>query len=268
MTQLTIFSVATDSYLEFWIDLYYSAEQFLGDNLTIQWVLFTNRPSDIPIQVREKIGSNFLLIPIEIPPWPMPTLLRYELLSSVAQEIQGKIVMHLDADMLFMNSLSENDLNQAVRDYDIALVRHPGYFRPSGFSKIKFYSRNPRYIFSDLKSLILIGGIGSWEENTDSLSFVPRRKRGFYVCGATWLGKKQAILDLCHVLSERTYNDLSRNKIARFHDESHLNWYAANHEVKLLSPEYCYEKTYPQLKQIIPTIIAVDKGKDFIKKRN
>lgn len=268
MTQLTIFSVATDSYLEFWIDLYDSAEQFLDDNLTIQWIVFTNRPSDIPIQVREATDPNLLLIPIDIPPWPMPTLLRYELLSSVAQEIRGKIVMHLDADMLFTNALTENDLNEAVRDCDIALVRHPGFFRPSGFSKIKFYSRNLRCIFSDLKSLILIGGIGSWEKNTDSLSFVPRKKRGVYVCGATWLGKKQAIIDLCYLLSERTRDDLSRNRIARFHDESHLNWYAANHEVKLLSPMYCYEKTYPQLKQITPTIIAVDKGKEFTKKRS
>ena len=263
MTQLTIFSVATDHYINYWIDLYNSAEQFLDDDLTVQWILFTNKPGDIPIKIREETGSNLLLIPIDVSPWPMPTLLRYELLSSVAQRVLGNIVMHLDADMLFTNSLSKDDLNKALAECNIALVRHPGFYRPSGFSKTKFYLRNPRYFFSDLKSLILFGGIGSWESNTDSLSFVPRKNRDVYVCGATWLGKKQAIIDLCLLLSERIRKDLAMNKIAKFHDESHLNWYAANNEVKLLSPKYCYEQTYPQLKLIIPIIIAVDKGKEF-----
>jgi hypothetical protein len=263
MTQLTIFSVATDRYLEFWLELYNSAEQFLEDNLTIQWILFTNRENDIPTQVSEKLGPNLMLVRIESTPWPMPTLLRYELLAGVAHKVLGEIIMHLDADMLFASSLSKNDLSEALGDNELAFVRHPGFFRPSSFSKVKFYLRNRRYILSDFKSLIINGGIGSWEKNTDSLAFVSRKKRNIYVCGATWFGRRESIIDLCRLLGERIKKDLSKNIVARFHDESHLNWYAANNKVKLLSPKYCYEENYPQLIQIKPTIIAVEKGKKF-----
>jgi hypothetical protein len=31
----------------------------------------------------------------------------------------------------------------------------------------------------------------------------------------------------------------------------------------LLTPKYCYEENYPQLRQLTPTIIAVDKLKEF-----
>jgi hypothetical protein len=191
----------------------------------------------------------------------MPTLLRYELLAKAADKVEGEIVMHLDADMVFADSITKNDLIQAIGIHEIALVSHPGYFRPSKFVKVIFYLENPRYILSDLKSHLLSGGIGSWEKNSDSLAFVSRKDRRIYVCGATWFGKKSSIIDLCTSLSLRIREDLSKNVIAKFHDESHLNWFAANNSFSLLSPKFCYDENYPQLSGIKPTLIAVEKGK-------
>jgi hypothetical protein len=190
----------------------------------------------------------------------MPTLLRYELLAKAADKVKGEIVMHLDADMLFAGSLTKKDLIQAIGNHEISLVRHPGYFRPYKFAKVIFYLGNPRYIVSDLKSRLMNGGIGSWEKNSDSLAFVSRKDRKVYVCGATWFGKKNSIIDLCSSLSLRIQGDLSKNIIAKFHDESHLNWFAANNEVSLLSPKFCYYENYLQLSGIKPTLIAVEKG--------
>jgi hypothetical protein len=263
MTQLTIFSVATDRYLGFWLELLNTAEQFIDKGVDVQWILFTNRENEIPRTVVERLGANLVRVRFESAPWPMPTLLRYELLAKVADKVEGEIVMHLDADMLFASSMSKNNLKELTDDDKITLIRHPGFFRPSHFSKVKFYIKHPRYVLSDLKSFVLNGGIGSWEKNNASLSFVPRNKRKVYVCGAIWLGKKELIIDLCRLLSERINKDLSNNVIAKFHDESHLNWFAANSNVKLLSPSYCYEESYPQLKHLAPMIIAVDKLKEF-----
>jgi hypothetical protein len=261
MTQLTIFSVATDRYLEFWLDLLGTAEQFIDQDLNVQWILFTNRENDIPRAVSERLGTNLVTVRFESSPWPMPTLLRYELLAKAADKIEGEIVMHLDADMLFAGSLTKRDLIQALGNQEIALVRHPGYFRPSKFAKVIFYLGNPRYILSDVKSWLLKGGIGSWEKNSDSLAFVSRENRKVYVCGATWFGRKNSVIDLCSSLSLRIQEDLSRNVIAKFHDESHLNWFAANNTFSLLSPKFCYDENYPQLSGIKPTLIAVEKGK-------
>ena len=260
MAKLTIFSVATDRYLEFWLELLSSAEHFIDKDLNVQWILFTNRENDIPRAVSERLGTNLVTFRFESSPWPMPTLLRYELLASAAEIVEGEIVMHLDADMLFASSLSRADLHQAMGNQKVALVKHPGFFRPKKLARILFYLRNPTYIFRDLKSQILNGGIGSWENNHDSLAFVNRKDRSIYVCGGAWFGKRESIIDLCRLLSERIQKDLSKNIIAKFHDESHLNWFAANHEVSAVSPRFCFELSYPQLIGITPKIIAVDKG--------
>ena len=261
MKCLTIFSVATDRYLEFWLELLQSAEQFLDKDLNVQWILFTNRENDIPRVISQRLGANLVTVRFESSPWPMPTLLRYELLTKAADKIEGEIVMHLDADMLFADSLTKNDLIQAIGDREIALVKHPGYFRPSKFAKVIFYLSNPRFILGDFKSYLLNGGIGSWEKNSNSLAFVSRKDRKVYVCGATWFGKKNSIIDLCSALSLRIQEDLSKNILAKFHDESHLNWFAANNSFSLLGPKFCYDENYPQLNGIKPMLIAVDKSK-------
>jgi len=260
MAQMTIFSVATDRYLEFWLELLSSAEKFLDKDLTVQWILFTNREKDIPFSVTNGLGTSLVTVRFESSPWPMPTLLRYELLVSAAEIVEGEIVMHLDADMLFASSLSKDDLHQALGNHKVALVKHPGYFRPQKLARIKFYLRNTTYLFRDLKSHLLDGGIGSWEKNRNSLAFVNRKDRSIYVCGGAWFGKRESIIDLCRLLSERIQKDLSKNIIAKFHDESHLNWFAANYEVSTSNPRFCFEPSYPQLIGITPKIIAVDKG--------
>jgi hypothetical protein len=260
VAKLTIFSVATDRYLEFWLELLSTAEQFIDKDLNVQWILFTNRENDIPRAVSERLGTNLVTVRFESSPWPMPTLLRYELLAKAADKVEGEIVMHLDADMVFAGSLTKNDLIQAIGNQEIALVRHPGFFRPSKFAKVIFYLGNPKYILSDLKSHLLNGGIGSWEKNPSSLAFVSRKNRKVYVCGATWFGRKSSIIELCNSLSLRIQEDLSKNIIAKFHDESHLNWFAANNSFSLLSPKFCYDKNYPQLRGIKPTLIAIEKG--------
>jgi hypothetical protein len=82
-----------------------------------------------------------------------------------------------------------------------------------------------------------------------------------YVCGATWFGKRNSIIDLCISLSLRIKEDLSRDILAKFHDESHLNWFAANSAFSLVDPKFCYDENYPQLGGIKPTLVAVDKSK-------
>jgi hypothetical protein len=46
---------------------------------------------------------------------------------------------------------------------------------------------------------------------------------------------------------------------AKWHDESHLNKWAAQKSINTHSPELCFDETYPQLKKLTPSIIAVRK---------
>lgn len=262
MTSLTIFSVATDHYLGYWVNLVRSSRGLIEDNLSVQWILFTNRAGEIPPDIKLGMRDTLLIKSVESLIWPLPTLLRYKFLSSVSDEISGSIVLYLDADMSFVNSVLSSDLTNSIGNNQISLIKHPGYFRPKGASRIRLYAFHPIFILKDIKLKVTNGSLGTWEKNTKSCAYVPRDKRKNYVCGGSWFGKKTAIIKMCKTLSERVEIDLSKGIIAKFHDESHLNWYAVNYNCSIVDPSFCFESKYPQLFGIEPKIIALDKAID------
>ena len=75
---------------------------------------------------------------------------------------------------------------------------------------------------------------GTWEENRNSRAYVGPLKRHKYVHGAVWLGKKESVLQMCELLSSQVEDDLQKNLIAIWHDESHLNHFSANSKVGYL----------------------------------
>jgi hypothetical protein len=172
----------------------------------------------------------------------------------------GRIVMHLDADMLFVGEIDFAKLEGSLGHKGVSLVKHPGYFRPTGTEKLMFYIKRPKYFVKDLKTYLRFGGLGTWERNKESKAFVPRSKRKDYVCGGTWLGRREEIVTLCKELSTRISEDFAHEIVAVFHDESHLNWYQAKNQFHLLNPELCFDPSYPQLRDLAPMIQAVDKN--------
>lgn len=227
-----------------------------------QWIVFTDKGESINPELISRLGSSLLVVKIEHQKWPFPTLLRYEFLLSVSKQVQGRTVMHLDADMLFLRDLNLSAIEKVLGTKGIVFISHPGYYRPSGINKFKFYLKNPKFVPRDVKTRARYGGLGTWELNQLSKAHVPRSLRKNYVCGGVWLGKNVEILKLCEILSSRINEDLAQNIVAVFHDESHLNWYQANYSFSLLSPELCYDPSYPQLGPLTPKILAVDKNAD------
>lgn len=245
--------------------MYWSAmvNSYLDTNdssVKTQWIVFTDKGEDIKPELISRLGNSLLVVKIAHQAWPFPTLLRYQFLLTVSEKVQGRIVMHLDADMLFLNELKLSDIEKSFGAKGVALISHPGYYRPSGLKKLKFYFKNNKYLARDLKSQAKFGGLGTWERNKLSRAYVPRSLRKKYVCGGAWLGTNVEILKLCKILSSRISEDLNQNIVAVFHDESHLNWYQANNSFTVLSPELCFDPSYPQLSALTPKILAVDKN--------
>jgi hypothetical protein len=109
-------------------------------------------------------------------------------------------------------------------------------------------------LLRDVKSILKEGGLGSWESNRRSLAYVERQYRRRYVCGGSWGGNRDLFLEFSRIISDRVDIDYQTGVIARFHDESHINWYAANFDYKLLTP------SYENLKGESMKIIAVNKN--------
>ena len=257
---LTIFSVATDRYIKYWSAMVDSYLKTNGPSVKIQWVVFTDKAEQIDPDLISKLGNSLLISRIPHQEWPFPTLLRYQFLTSIADQVLGRTVMHLDADMLFVSEIDFAKLEGSLEQKGVALVQHPGYFRPVGTKKLMFYVKNLRYFARDFKTYLRFGGLGTWERNKKSKAFVPRFLRNNYVCGGTWLGRRDEIITLCEELSTRINEDFARGIVAIFHDESHLNWYQSKNQFHLLGPELCFDYSYPQLRNLTPKIQAVDKN--------
>ena len=259
IASLDVVTIATNEYLDYWMNQAQSIEHHWGDSLQVTLHVFTNRPrealafaeglSRVDVEVHEIPGWG----------WPAASAYRYEVVSTNRSSFQSEYVMHLDADMLVVGSISIDDLLGPLRN-GIALVRHPGYYRPSGVAMASFYFRNPAKFLFDLWGKLTLGGIGAWETRKKSLASVPRIRRKNYFCGATWWGQRQAVIDFCEVLARRTSIDEKNHIEARWNDESHLNQWASENEHGICSPIYCFAEGYPQLRNLDPKIIALEKS--------
>ncbi len=258
-----IVMVATNEYLSRWYDAAISLEQsaFVGcKDLTIH--LFTNRLKDAQSWASFNLKRIKLVVhQIEAWGWPEATLYRYRFIHNSSDLLSEEILMYLDSDMQIMKDFT-NEVFTSEWDEGLALVQHPGYYRNSGVRGAYDYLTNPKMFLND-KLYLLKGnpGLGAWEENRESSSFVEPKKRKTYVHGAVWLGERRQFLEMCGVLSANVSKDLEFGYIAKWHDESHLNWYYANRPCTLLDVRFSWFVGFKNLRSISPFICTVEKEK-------
>lgn len=252
ITSIDVCVHATGHYLDYARALAGTLEEFLFPGAHIRMLVFTDRPAEVREWPRH---TRVSVIPVETEgrPWPEATLLRFKDYSLQREQLTSDLVLFLDADMELRNVVGP-ELNPAEWVGGVALVRHPGFFEPPHMPKRSIFRRAKR----------LASSRGSWETREESLAFVPKDRRLVYVCGGVWLGYKDRVLDVCTKLAQRIDEDASRGVVAVWHDESHLNWWAAHHECELLVPEYCYSPGYPALSEFTPRIVALDKPAEFV----
>ena len=257
-----IISIATNNYLRYWQSMVQSLLQEVRDIHSIHLYLFTDSVHEAELFVSHLKDLQVTIIEIPSYAWPEATLYRYRIYSTHAERLQSDILMHLDADMM-INADFVSKLKNLFRNSGIALVAHPGFWRPQRItSLLRLYFMSPKKLYSDLKMKVFMGSLGSWEVNNLSAAYVPRLKRKRYVCGGTWIGTRKEFLNLAKVLDENVKMDELNEILAIWHDESHLNHWASKNSYTQLTPEFCFAGSYPQLKSITPLITAVDKNRE------
>ena len=66
MNQLTIFTIATGEYLSYWFKLIESSTKFLDKQLSVQWILLTDKKEEVLSNKDLASDLNLLIKPIEI----------------------------------------------------------------------------------------------------------------------------------------------------------------------------------------------------------
>jgi histo-blood group ABO system transferase len=256
-----VMTVATNRYIDYWAEMAASADRnfFPGHRLVLH--VFTDQVERAREIAASLSRAEVDIVPIKPLRWPDATLLRYELFDAHRERLMEDILIHLDADML-VECDTGAELEPRMWRGGIALVRHPGYWRPRAATRLGMYAQHPLMAVSDARRFLHLGGLGSWETDPDCRAFVPRQDRRTYVCGGTWMGYREALLAMIRSLGVRTREDLNEGRIAVWHDESHLNWFVSRNSVTVLGSEYCYAPGFPSIADLSPRIIAVDKGDD------
>lgn len=255
-TSLGFVSIATNKYLDFWFDLANSIENKYVGNEKIGLTLMTDDPKRAENWIKTNISIPVTLVEIPSYRWPEATLYRYELMEKHSMQLDQDILVYIDADSLINFNFTIKDFSLKDGEF-IALVQHPGFWRPK--SLLKFYFRRPVKAMKDLIRRINLGGIGAWETSRISTSYVPRKLRKTYYCGGIWFGSRAKFLDLCEELSNMVKIDEEISYIAKWHDESHLNNWATKNEHLSLPPEYCYAIEFEHLHSLQNKITAVKK---------
>jgi hypothetical protein len=252
---IAVVSIATREYTKYWKEMANSLFSSISAPTTIY---VATDDADIAKGVIGLEDDKNKVVVVEIPSlgWPEATLFRYEIIRNMLKNCTEAYTFYLDADMI-VNQDFVQLLNPKVNE--IILVSHPGYYRPPGTLRLFLYLKKPKTLASDLFHKIHVGGLGAWEKRKDSLAFVVRKKRINYVCGAFWGGDTKRVVSLITQLEHNVKDDLDNGIIAKWHDESHLNAWAAKNDFRLANSAYCYDSTYQNIKHLESIITAVQK---------
>jgi len=182
--------------------------------------------------------------------FPFASMLRYTYITHTMKDFD--FICYVDADMVIENAPSLH--SAIVKSTSVHLVQHPGWVRKFGL-KVGVKEK----IF-ELYLRVTMGSLGSWETRRKSAARVARLDRLHYYAGGLFFGPASAILELSKLCSDWMDSDSKAGIIAKFHDESYLNRWAAGADFVALGPEYCYSE-FPWLPEMQVVVRAVDKSK-------
>lgn len=180
----------------------------------------------------EDISTYF----IEHKEWPYITLERFETLLLAKEEIEKcDWFVFLDADTLVVDKVTEDQFFDPSKEYF-------GVQHPCQYLNMPPHNKYP----------------GAFEVNPDSEACInDALDLSVYYQGCVWGGKVPNVINMIEELDEAVRKDLSKNVIAKWHDESHINrFFVENKEmVNTLSSSYAYPHDYKQYCTFEPKIV-------------
>lgn len=223
--KVAILYICTGKYAMFWQDFYQSMERHFLPNIEKCYFVFTD-------QTIQHAGPNVRFIEQQHLGWPYDTLLRFHMFYEVKEELsQFDYIFFLNANTKCIAEIDETILPQKE---DLMALVHPGFYNKG---RISF----------------------TYEDNPQSLAYIPKNKGQHYYMGAFNGGKSKAYLKMIETLAYRIEKDLKKDIIAVWHDESHLNRYLLHRKVKKLDPGYGYPEGWEL--PFDKKIIILDKNK-------
>lgn len=222
---INVLTICTGKYTLFFEQFYTSCEKYFLKNHQKKYYVFTdgviNNYENVIIIQQPKLG------------WPYDTMMRFKMFNSIEHLLDGDYIFFFNINMKFLKEIREEVLPGKDNNYLMG-VNHPGFYNKK---KEEF----------------------SYERRKLSNFYIPLDKGSIYYQGCFNGGRKKEFMRMSNILEKLIDDDLSKNIIPIWHDESALNWYYLNLNPLTLDPSYSYPES-----QSIPfdkKIIQIDKSK-------
>lgn len=188
--RISINLIATNKYVSFLDEVANSIDQFFFRDSEVLAIVHTNM--DLPEDLNKYSRIRFVKNQIEHEPWPAPTLKRFHYFLSAKDIIESTdYSFYIDVDSIF------------IRDADKSILPANGMIG----------TIHP----------CLFNGPGTPERNPESKAYIPYNAQSRYFCGGFFGGDSKSFLQFSETLRDNIETDLSKNIVAIWHDESHLN---------------------------------------------
>jgi hypothetical protein len=206
--------IATNKYVNFLPDLIKSIDDFVFKDSSILVIVHTNSGID---HINSNSGRiKILRNEIEHEPWPFTTLKRFHYFNKAKDLIEkSDYSFYIDADSLFIGEIKEDFLP----DKGMIGTIHP----------------------------CLFSGNGTPERNPNSKAFISPSENNRYFCGGFFGGDSRSFLEMSELAFHNIEDDLSKDIIAIWHDESHINrFFFDNPPSLILEPPFAVAESLTQ----------------------
>ncbi len=215
MNKIAILYICTGKYDVFWKEFFESYEEKFLTESRKEYFVFTDAEKLLYEDECDRIHKIFQ----KQLGWPYDTLMRFSMFDSIAEQLKEfDYIYFMNANCKCVAKITEDEF--LPKEKDILVVQHPGE-----------YNKKPKKY--------------SYDRNPESTAYIPVGEGQYYICGGINGGKSKAYLSLIKDLKNNIDIDLSKNVIAKWHDESHINHYIyVNDNWEMRSPSYCYAEDW------------------------
>lgn len=232
--KIAFVTISTNKYIQYAENLLESMHEYAFANTQhqVDFFIFTN----IPELFKNRFGRiNSIGVHLSHVPFPLISLLRYHYYSSCQTLKDYDYIYHIDCDMIVKDTIGSEILGHRV------CVSHPSM--ASFQTNLSFpYDRNINYN----------AGV-KFGEGTH------------YYQNCFQGGEGKEFLNMCNILKNRCEEDLRKNYIALWHDESYMNKYMIeNPPSVVLPPTYAQPQSWPSFGET--KIMHIDKNHLEIRK--
>lgn len=207
----------------FWNEFYLSSQTHFLPDCEKHYFVFTDS-----VKIIE--GKNISIIFQEKSPWPYLTLMRFHMFYKIKSQLLNFDYAFFFNSNIIVKKLVSSEILPIKEDLLGAI--HPGHVEKDK-SKYKY------------------------EDNPISTAFIDKENGAYYFMGGFFGGKIIPFLEMTKTLLNNIDIDFENNLIAKWHDESHLNSYFHNKEIKIIDQSYIYAENFPL--SIEPKMLILDK---------